>query len=106
MRLLCSGFSSRWRSATSLSLNGFTVGVLVAVSLGVAQLVLRLPAAAARQVPISILVVLTAVTSGPESSGWSRAVDTVVGAAVGVVVSLMLPASRLVDARQTLGSAG
>ena len=34
-----------------LSLNGFTVGVLVAVSLGVAQLVLRLPAAAARQVP-------------------------------------------------------
>ena len=86
----------------ALSLNGFTVGVLVAVSLGVAQLVLRLPAAAARQVPISILVVLTAVTSSPESSGWSRAVDTVVGAAVGVVVSLVLPASRLVDARQTL----
>ena len=86
-----------------LSLNGFTVGVLVAVSLSVAQLVLRLPAAAARQVPMSILVVLTAVTLGPESSGWSRAVDTVVGAAVGVVVSLMLPASRLVDARQTLG---
>ena len=85
-----------------LSLNGFTVGVLVAVSLGVAQLVLRLPAAAARQVPMSILVVLTAATLSPESSGWSWAVETVVGAAVGVVVSLMLPASRLVDARQTL----
>ena len=35
----------------ALGLNGFTVAVLVAVSLGVAQLVLRLPAAAARQVP-------------------------------------------------------
>ena len=87
----------------ALSLNGFTVGVVVAVSLGIAQLVLRLPAGSARQVPISILVVLTAVASSPESSGWSRAVDTVIGAAVGVAVSLVLPASRLVDARQTLG---
>ena len=86
----------------ALSLNGLTVGVVVAVSLGIAQLVLRLPAGSARQVPISILVVLTAVAASPESSGWSRAVDTVVGAAVGVAVSLVLPASRLVDARQTL----
>jgi hypothetical protein len=87
----------------ALSLNGVTVGLLVAVSLGVAQLVLRLPAGSARQVPISILVVLTAVSTTPTSSGWTRAVDTVVGAAVGVAVSLLLPASRLVDARQTLG---
>ena len=87
----------------ALALTGFTVGLLVAVSLGIAQLVLRLPAGSARQVPISILVVLTAVASSPESSGWSRAVDTVVGAAVGVAVSLVLPASRLIDARQTLG---
>jgi uncharacterized membrane protein YgaE (UPF0421/DUF939 family) len=86
----------------ALGLNGFTVAVLVAVSLGIAQLVLRLPASAARQVPVSILVVLAAVTSNPESSGWMRAVDTVIGAAVGVAVSLVLPASRLVDARQTL----
>ena len=86
-----------------LGLNGLTVGVLVAVSLGVAELVLRLPAAAARQIPISVLVVLTAVAANPVKEGWNRALDTVIGAAVGVVVSLVLPASRLVDARQTLG---
>jgi uncharacterized membrane protein YgaE (UPF0421/DUF939 family) len=86
----------------ALALNGFTVAVLVAVSLGVAQLVLRLPSAAARQVPISGLLVLAAVTSSPGSYGWLRALETVLGAAVGVVVSLVLPASRLVDARQTV----
>jgi uncharacterized membrane protein YgaE (UPF0421/DUF939 family) len=86
----------------ALSMNGFTVAVLVAVSLGIAQLVLRLPPAAARQVPISGLVVLTAVSLSPGSSAWQRAVDTLVGAAVGVVVSLVLPASRLTDARETL----
>ena len=88
----------------TLALNGFTVGLLVAVTLGIAQLVLRLPPGSARQVPISILVVLTAVSSSAgEGSGWTRAVDTFIGAVVGVVVSLLLPASRLVDARQTLG---
>jgi uncharacterized membrane protein YgaE (UPF0421/DUF939 family) len=86
----------------ALDLNGLTVAVLVAVSLGIAQLVLRLPPSAARQVPISGLVVLSAVASSPGSSGWERGVDTLIGAAVGVVVSLVLPASRLVDARQTL----
>jgi Fusaric acid resistance protein-like len=90
----------------ALGLNGVTVAVLVAVSLGVAELVLRLPAAAARQVPISVLVVLTAVSANPVSQGWHRALDTVLGAAVGVVVSLVLPASRLVDARQTLDRLG
>jgi uncharacterized membrane protein YccC len=48
------------------------------------------------------LVVLSAVSLSPESSAWLRAVDTLVGAAIGIVVSLVLPASRLVDARQTL----
>jgi uncharacterized membrane protein YgaE (UPF0421/DUF939 family) len=86
----------------AVGLNGLTVGVLVAVSLGIAELLLQLPASAARQVPISVLVVLTAVTSNPVSQGWHRALGTVLGAAVGVVVSLVLPASRLVDARQTL----
>ena len=86
----------------ALGLNGITVAVLVAVSLGVAELLLRLPPAAARQVPISVLVVLTAVASSPESLGWQRALDTVLGAAVGVAVSLLMPASRVVDARQTL----
>jgi uncharacterized membrane protein YccC len=72
------------------------------VSLGISQLLLRLPPAAARQLPISILVVLTTVSSSQHSNGWWRAVDTLLGAAVGVAVSLVLPASRLVDARQTL----
>ena len=43
----------------ALEWNAVTVAVLVVVSLGVAELVLRLPSAAARQVPISGLVVLT-----------------------------------------------
>ena len=86
----------------ALGLNGITVAVLVAVSLGVSELLLRLPPSAARQVPISVLVVLTAAASSPESLGWQRALDTVLGAAVGVAVSLVMPASRVVDARQTL----
>ena len=86
----------------ALEWNAFTVAALVTVSLGVAQLVLRLPASAARQVPISGLVVLTAASLSPESSAWRRTVETVIGAVVGIIVSLVLPASRLVDARQTL----
>ena len=86
----------------ALEWNAVTVAILVAVSLGVAELVLRLPASAARQVPISGLVVLTAASASAESSAWRRAVDTLIGAGVGIVVSLVLPASRLVDARQTL----
>src|SRR5262245_41202831 len=90
----------------ALEWNGFTVAVRVAVSLGVAELVLRLPPAAARQVPISGLVVLTTVSLSQQSSAWQRAVDTLIGAAIGVVVSLVLPASRVVDARQTLDRLG
>jgi uncharacterized membrane protein YgaE (UPF0421/DUF939 family) len=90
----------------ALALNGFTVGLLVAMSLGVTQLVLHLPAAAARQVPVSALIVLTAVASNQTSSAEHRALNTVIGAAVGIVVSLCLPASRLVDARQTLERLG
>ncbi len=88
---------SRW-----LNLNSITVTLLVAASLGVAELGLRLPRAAARQVPVSMLVVLAAVSSSNEGQGWHRAVDTILGATVGAIVSLVLPASRLVDARQTL----
>ena len=39
---------------------------------------------------------------GAGGSARDRILDTVVGAAVGVLVSFVLPASRLVDARQTL----
>jgi Fusaric acid resistance protein-like len=90
----------------ALTLNGITVALIVGASLGVAELALRLPRSAARQVPISGLVVLSAVAASPGSSGWYRALDTLIGAAVGVVVTLVLPASRLVDTRQTLDRLG
>jgi hypothetical protein len=86
----------------ALDLNGLTVALIVIASLAVAELVLRLPKAAARQVPVSVLVVLSAVAATPGTEGWRRALDTLIGAAIGVAVSLLLPASRLVDARQTL----
>jgi hypothetical protein len=90
----------------ALALNALTVAVLVTVSLGIAELLLRLPRAAARQIPVSLLVVLSAVASNPGSEGWRRAADTLLGAAVGILVSLLLPASRLVDARQSLHRLG
>jgi uncharacterized membrane protein YgaE (UPF0421/DUF939 family) len=86
----------------TLGLNALTIALIVAISLGAAQLLLHLPPAAARQVPISALVVLSAVATAQATSGWQRAVDTVIGAAVGVIVSFVLPASRVVDAHQTL----
>ena len=79
----------------ALDLNAVTVAVLVAVSLGIAELGLRLPRAAARQVPVSVLVVLAAVSLGPASSSWHRASDTVLGAVVGVGISFALPASSV-----------
>ena len=56
--------------------------------------------------PVSLLVVLSAVASNQDSQAGRRALDTVIGAVVGVAVSLALPASRLVDARQTLDRLG
>jgi uncharacterized membrane protein YgaE (UPF0421/DUF939 family) len=90
----------------ALGVNAFTIALLVALSLGFAQLVLRLPAGSARQLPISTLLVLTTVSGSQSSYGWHRALETVVGAAVGVTVSFVLPASRLVDATQTLERLG
>ena len=86
----------------TIRLNGWTVGLLVAASLAVAELLLRMPTWAATQMPVSVLVVLGAVSASQRSNGWWRAVDTLIGAAVGIAVSLAFPASRLVDARQTL----
>lgn len=86
----------------TLGLSTLSVGLLTAASLAIAQLLLRLPRSAASQVPVSVLVVLTAVTGRQGSYGWQRVFDTLLGAAVGVAVSLALPASRLSDARQTL----
>jgi hypothetical protein len=85
----------------ALELTAVTVTLLVAASLGLAELVLRLPRSAARQVPVSMLVVLAAANSN-SGEAWHRVIDTIIGAAIGVVVSLLFPASRLVDARQTI----
>ena len=90
----------------ALGLNALTVAAVVVASLGFAELVLRLPRPAARQVPISALVVLAALSVTPATTGWWRALDTVIGAGVGVAVSFVLPASRLIDARQTLDRLG
>ena len=90
----------------ALSLNALTVGLLVGGCLALAQLVFRLPPAAARQVPVTMLVVLTAAAADPDELGWQRAAGTLIGAAVGVVLSLALPASRLVDGRQTIRRLG
>ena len=86
----------------ALQLNSLTIALVVAASLALAELALRLPPSAARQVPISVLVVLSAVNSHASRQAWDRALDTVLGAATGVAVSLVLPASRVVDARQTI----
>ena len=90
----------------TIRLNGLTVGLLVAASLAIAELLLRMPTWAATQMPVSILVVLGAVSASQPNNGWWRAVDTLIGAAIGVAVSLLFPASRLVDARQTLERLG
>jgi uncharacterized membrane protein YgaE (UPF0421/DUF939 family) len=87
----------------ALPVNALTVGLLVGVSLAITELVLHLPASAARQVPISALIVLTAVSESHSSSAWDRAENTLIGAAVGLGVSVLFPASRLHDAQQTLG---
>ena len=52
--------------------------------------------------PVSALVVLAAIASRKQSYGFERALDTLIGAGVGVAVSLALPASRVTDARQTI----
>jgi hypothetical protein len=57
-------------------------------------------------VPISVLLVLAAIASREEGYAFERAIVTVIGACVGVIVSLALPASRLTDARQTIGRLG
>jgi uncharacterized membrane protein YgaE (UPF0421/DUF939 family) len=90
----------------ALPLNALTVALVVGSSLATAELVVRLPPQAARQVPVSFLVVLAAIHANDESSSWQRIIDTIVGAAVGVAVSVVLPASRVVDARQTLDRLG
>ena len=56
----------------AMTVNGLSIAVLVAVSLAVAQLLLRLPPSAARQVPVSVLVVLTSVEASTEVRRGAR----------------------------------
>lgn len=88
---------------THLSLNALSIGLLTGLTLAVAQLLLRLPRQAANQVPVSLLVVMAATSSGIDDAPWARTWATVIGASVGVAVSLALPASRVKDGRETLG---
>jgi hypothetical protein len=83
-----------------------TVGLLVGLSLAVAQLLLRLPRQAANQVPVSVLVVMAALATSHHSNAWERALNTAIGAGVGAAVSIALPASRLKSARQNLERVG
>src|SRR5947209_473078 len=85
----------------AVGLNWLTVGLLTGASLAVALLILRLPRQAANQMPVSVLVVLAAVATQHSSDGWERALNAVLGAAVGATVSLALPASRVASARET-----
>ena len=60
----------------TIRLNGVTIGLLVAGSLAIAELLFRLPLWAATQVPISILVVLGAVATPDRATAggerWTR----------------------------------
>ena len=67
----------------TIRLNGWTVGLLVFGSLAAAELLLRMPNWAATQMPVSVLVVLGAVSASQRTNGWWRAVDTLIGAGSG-----------------------
>jgi len=86
----------------AVSLNGFTVAILVVVALGISVFVLRFSGGEANQLPITLLLVLAVVSYGQKSYGVGRAVDTIIGAAFGGLVALALPTSRLQEARSAL----
>jgi uncharacterized membrane protein YgaE (UPF0421/DUF939 family) len=86
----------------AVPLNGLSIAILVTFSLGISVLLLRFTGGSANQLPITLLLVLGVVSSGKTSYALGRAVDTLIGAAIGGLVSLALPASRLQDARETI----
>jgi uncharacterized membrane protein YgaE (UPF0421/DUF939 family) len=86
----------------AVPLNALTVAILVTVSLLVSVAVLRFSGGAANQLPITVLLILAVVSNGQKSYGVGRAVDTIIGAAIGAAVAVALPASRLQDAREAL----
>lgn len=87
---------------TAVPLNGVTVGILVTVSLGLSVLVFRFSGGSANQLPITVLLVLAVVSFGQKNYGIGRAVDTIIGAATGGVISVAFPASRLREAHDAL----
>jgi hypothetical protein len=86
----------------TLPLRGLTVAILVAVALLLADFALRLPLAAARQVPMGMLVVIAAVSADEPVAIGLRVAQTAMGAAVGAAVTLLLPVSRVADCRRLL----
>jgi uncharacterized membrane protein YgaE (UPF0421/DUF939 family) len=86
----------------AVPLNGLTVAILVTISLGISVMALRFSGGAANQLPITVLLVLAVVSNGQKGYGVGRAVDTIIGAAIGGLVSVALPASRLEDVREAL----
>jgi uncharacterized membrane protein YgaE (UPF0421/DUF939 family) len=90
----------------ALELNAIVVAVLVAGSLAFAELLLRLPRAAARQVPLSVLAVLSTLTLTPRATAGTRMVDTLLGGIVGIAISFGLPVSRARQAREVFSRLG
>ena len=88
----------------AVTLRGLSVAVAVGISLFVADFALRLPLAAARQVPMSMVVVLAATTYDEPGSVWTLAAQTAMGAAIGAAVVLLLPVSRVADRRRALSA--
>jgi uncharacterized membrane protein YgaE (UPF0421/DUF939 family) len=86
----------------AVPLNAVSIAVLVTVSLGISVLVLRFSGGAANQLPITVLLIVAVVSAGQKSYGVGRAVDTLIGAAIGGAVAVALPASRLRDGRDAL----
>jgi hypothetical protein len=88
----------------AVPLTAVTVALLVAAALIVADFAMRLPLAAARQVPIAMVLVLAATTADEAGSIWTRAAQTALGAAIGAGVTLLLPISRVAELRRTLAA--
>jgi hypothetical protein len=87
----------------AIPLTALTVALIVAVALFVADFAMRLPLAAARQVPMVMVLVLAAATADDDTGSiWSRALQTALGAAIGAGVSVLLPTSRVSELTRAL----
>jgi uncharacterized membrane protein YgaE (UPF0421/DUF939 family) len=85
-----------------VALRGVTIALLVAIALLLADFLLRLPLAAARQVPMVLVLAIAASTYDSTGSIRARVAQTIVGAVVGASVTLLWPVSRVKDRRRAL----